>query len=520
MFLAPRTHLVKVATAAAMAIALAGCPGGGGGGGDDGSGEIKVIGSLKGTTSDIKENSGWSVVFTERESGICRVATIGPSGKYEVKNLRTGVPMTIVLLDTTFRLRSVLSFPGLEVGQIRQYFTFSGTTLPSLIQQGGIIKFSDTTGINIEKTWASDKEGTAGDGVPDGMDTTPKDTTTTLVDNDPDDRLRRAEFRAAIKARRRGEFQLVDKSKVFADTDGDLVENSKDPDIDGDGIPNRFDADIDGDDIQNVFSADANGDLVEDILETSTESNFQDYIEYFVVQVIQAPDSTKTMQTYLNFTVKLRSLGPDVISIRGSSKLLKDSQTVFVDTASGIETLKAWDFTLADDGLNGDSEAKDLIYSRKVLLKKDVTPGPGEVIFAKLQYGTQSDTARYIDFPYVFPRITTRAFTPSLSDSTFTLTLTDKPFLEAGSTDQVNLYAWSVELFDETVKPRQKVFASDPVNLTDTPDDTTSVTYKLPGDSIHAGSYVAYVVLQPLGMRIPGLPQWSLLSSGLAITIK
>jgi hypothetical protein len=50
--------------------------------------------------------------------------------------------------------------------------------------------------------------------------------------------------------------QVFQVTSEIIDTDGDGIENNKDPDIDGDGLVNGKDPDIDGDGIENFEDAD------------------------------------------------------------------------------------------------------------------------------------------------------------------------------------------------------------------------------------------------------------------------
>ncbi len=50
--------------------------------------------------------------------------------------------------------------------------------------------------------------------------------------------------------------QVFQVTSEIVDTDGDGIENNKDPDIDGDGLVNGKDSDIDGDGIDNFEDAD------------------------------------------------------------------------------------------------------------------------------------------------------------------------------------------------------------------------------------------------------------------------
>lgn len=65
-----------------------------------------------------------------------------------------------------------------------------------------------------------------------------------------------APAQAAAVADSTKSVQVFQVTSEIVDTDGDGIENNKDPDIDGDGLVNGKDPDIDGDGIENFEDAD------------------------------------------------------------------------------------------------------------------------------------------------------------------------------------------------------------------------------------------------------------------------
>lgn len=61
---------------------------------------------------------------------------------------------------------------------------------------------------------------------------------------------------AASSGPRSNSVQIFHVTSEIVDTDGDGIENNKDPDIDGDDLVNGEDPDIDGDGIENFDDAD------------------------------------------------------------------------------------------------------------------------------------------------------------------------------------------------------------------------------------------------------------------------
>ena len=61
---------------------------------------------------------------------------------------------------------------------------------------------------------------------------------------------------AATAEPRSNSVQILHVTSEIVDTDGDGIENNKDPDIDGDNLVNGQDPDIDGDGIENFDDAD------------------------------------------------------------------------------------------------------------------------------------------------------------------------------------------------------------------------------------------------------------------------
>lgn len=450
--------------------------GGGSSGGGGGSGGSEVSGSLKSSTGNLAENSEWSVVFLERNTGNARVGTVGPAGKYTINNLRTGEPMTAFLLNPQFVLKSVITSPDTTIGQVKQFFTLGSNSIPSLIQTGSIVKFSDIGSVSFTSDVALDQDF---DGVPDGME----------------------ENAGSASQIRFGLAELVDQ-------DQDGIRNEDDPDIDGDGIANWIDADLDGDGTLNIFDIDANGNSVEDYLEENSELYFTQGLEYLTVQVVQEVIAG-SLETSLVINCKVRGgEAHDEVNVRGPESLFDGAVVSSVNPTSGQTSTAAWDFTLADDGLSGDSEEDDLIYARTVTLGSGIYPIPDQVIFVRLQIGQTASRAQFKEFPFQFSRVNTAVVSGSSSGNTISISGT--PFVMSRDTSQeIIAYTWSVILFDEN---ESKVFGSDQI------DPNESSSYTVPQGVVPTGTYSAVVIAQAQS-RIEGFPSWTIRSAEFSVTI-
>ena len=475
---------MRIATMTFLVLLLAviGCGGGSSSSSGGGHAAVDAKGSLKSSTGNLTENAGWLAVFTEKDTGISHVGEVGPGSKFDIKGLRPSLPMTVVLLNPEYVFKSVLTSPDETPGQIRQFFTMSGTSIPSLVEDGSVVRIADDTNI----TWLTDVATDSDfDGVPDGMEITPA--ALTLDGRSPP-------------------FNSPFKLQEAVDFDGDGQLNEVDADIDGDGIINWFDGDIDVDTVINMFDGDANGNNVEDYLEENSELYYKEGIKYFTVQVIQNVEAG-ALSTYLFFTTKLRA-GADAVRILGPEKLFLGATLAAVDPETGFETTGAWDRSLFDDGLNGDGEEKDLVFSTKIALATGVVPTPGQVVFLQVQHGADEKTAKTQEFPYMFPEVETGVITGTGSGNTFTIAGT--PFVdskESANTEKLKLWTWSVHLKDAE---GAKIYGSNQI-------EAATPTYTLPEGVVPVGSYTCNVVVQS-SARIAGLPAWTIKSADFAVT--
>lgn len=438
--------------------------------GSEASAAQEARGSLKSSTGNLAENAGWLAVFTERDTGISHVGLVGPGSKFTIQGLRPSRPMTVTLLNPEFVFQSVLTSPDTTVGQIRQFFTLSGTNIPSLVEDGAVVRLADQSSVTWQSDVALDSDF---DGVPDGMEIS---SVTSL------------------------------RLQQNVDFDSDGLINEKDPDIDGDGIINWFDSDIDVDTVINMFDQDSNGNGVEDYLEQNSELYYPEGIEFFSVQVIQDVVDGQ-LRTSLFFTAKLRK-DVDRVSILGPESLFDGATVAIVDTSTGQQSAGAWDLSLADDGLNGDGEAEDRVFSRKIILSDGTAPLPGQVVFLRLQTGKLIATAITEDFPYIFPEVETSVITGTSSGNDFSVSGT--PFVdsrESSNTDKLNLWTWSLILKNEA---GAKIYGSSQI-------EASNLSFTLPEGEVPVGSYTGNVIVQS-SARIPGLPAWTIKSADFNVT--
>ncbi len=427
-----------------------------------GSALVNVTGSVRSVSGGQTEMANWSVVFLERDSGLCKVAKVDAIGKYELNGLRTGKAQTTLLLDTNFRLASVLTYPGTVAGSVRQFYTVSGNVIPPLVQNGPTISFGNTNPLTWEKDLAADADL---DGIPDGME--PSTAGLFLAD---------------------------------VDTDSDKIPNQSDADIDGDGIPNWFDTDDNGNGYLDIFDNDANGDLVVDALQSNSELFYGIGIEYFIVQVAQEVVENE-LTTRLIFTTRVRDgEAPTTVGIRGPDSLFEGANAELTSAETGAIILQTWDRTLADDGLNEDGGASDKLFTRKVLLGTGKTLRSNQVVFAELTYGSGA-TAISFNYPYIFPNLTTGVVSGSYAEATRVMTMTGTPFVDVTS------YTWSVNIYDSSGK---KIFSSEQI-------PNTSTTYTIPDDALESGeSYTAHIIASSTA-RVPGYPAWFIKSAAISL---
>ena len=451
-----RWHLPKIIgllSALSVAVGLHGCRAGGEDAvtAETGSSNDALAGTVRSITGSQNEMASWVVVFIERDTGLAHVDDIGALGNYGFSDLTVQTPHTVVLLDPQYRFSSVLSYPGDIEGTIYQYFTLSGDRMPSLVHNGPILSFTDTSSILWEDNIASD---TDGDLIPDG--------------------------------------QELSLELILADTDVDGLANEIDSDIDGDGVANWFDSDDDGDNVLDVFDTDSNGDGVADIAQSVGDIYFSSGLSYVMVQATQDVQADDSVQTSLLFTAKVADdYRGDAISIRGPSVLFDGAQVVTIDPNTGESSLTSWDQTLVDDGKNEDGADADGIFARKIQLAASVAPKAKQTVFFRIQYGV-GESLRYDEFPFCFPNLTTGVIAGSFDVGTSTVTKSGQPF---GSYEG---YTWSIHIFDAN---GIKVFASEPVA-------GTTNTYVLPSGVLDTGqSYTAKVVAASLA-RVTSYPSW------------
>ncbi len=146
--------------------------------------------------------------------------------------------------------------------------------------------------------------------------------------------------------------------------------------------------------------------------------HFKVGFEYINVQQVK-----NTAGTTFKFIAKVREgITPASVKIRGATTLLANSTYTSADTTGAI-----WDFSLADDGKNGDANTKDSLYARSVTFASGVMPRTDQVIFFQLAIG-EGPTQFVAEFPFVFPELTLSVPSTSYATTTRTVTLAGDPF--------------------------------------------------------------------------------------------
>ncbi len=428
---------------------------GDGGGGSSSSGE-KVTGVLKSSAGSQAEMASWVVAFVERDTGVSHVGVLGALGNYSIDNVKVNQPQTLVLLDPQYRLSAVLSAPGDIEGTVFQYFTTSDLSLPSVVHQGPILKFSELSGISWTNNVAGDSDG---DLIPDGLET---------------------------------------QNLQLEDSDNDGLQNELDSDLDGDGIANWFDSDDDGDNILDPFDTDANGDGILDLTQETGDLYFKSGIEFLSVQVAQQVQADSSLNAELLFTAKIED-NADIVSItiKGASVLLNDSLVANVDLETGQTSTAAWDYSLLDDGLSEDGAENDYVFARKVVLTDGANPKANQVVFFQL---THSDK-KVLSFAYTFPALITGAFVGSYDSSSRVVTKSGTPF---GSEEN---YIWSLSIYDAS---SIKVYSSESI-------PGTTDTFTIPETLLdNSQSYTGKVVASTFD-RINSFPTWIIRSQSFTI---
>ncbi|MCX6117291.1 MAG: hypothetical protein NT027_07105 [Proteobacteria bacterium] len=369
-----------------------------------GGARTDVTGTIISQNGSQTQMHGWFVALMEQQSGAGRIAEADGNGSLKFSQASVGAVQTALLLSPDFLVQSVMSIPSTKSNTVRQYFQLTKNTIPRLIQKGGVINFQNTDTLNILDQYSTD---TDGDGIPDGV----------------------------------ASLGLA----AMTDSDSDGTANEYDFDLDGDGLPNTFDSDDDGDGILDALDSDSNGNGVNDTQERFSDMHFKVGFEYINVQQVK-----NTAGTTFKFIAKVREgITPSSVKIRGATTLLANSTYTSADTSGAI-----WDFSLADDGKNGDANTKDSLYARSVTFASGVMPRTDQAIFFQLAIG-EGPTQFVAEFPFVFPELTLAVPSTSYAPATRTVTLAGDPF---GSSQQEFLWLVTVTNSDGL-----RVYESNPI---------------------------------------------------------
>jgi hypothetical protein len=467
-----KARLAALATTGAAALVFSGC--GGTGEGDKPScilcGTMNTLrGSISSQSGLQAQMQGWAVATLERNTGIARVAEVDSAGLYQLNQVKTDLPQTIILLSPDYIVQSVLSIPGVIDKTIRQFVTFGDTSIPKLIQKGPIVTLQDYAGLTVTKDIAADANG---DGIPDGSESL-------------------------------GAKTLSLAGSPVVDTDLDGVPNDIDPDIDGDGVVNWIDPDDNGNTILDVFDGDANGDLINDLApgQTSGDSYFTEGIDFLAVQFEMKPrDDGKGNETTLKFTTKVSdAVTPLGVMVRGAPSLLQNATYTQKDDA-GNDTTVAWNRQLSDDGLSEDSNPDDRLFAKHVVLENAKSPRAHEMVFIQLVFGTP-DAPWYMEFPYAFPDLKPSPITAKYEPTQKQVLLVGSPF---GSYQE---FVWTINLYNAD---GQVVWSSQAI-------PGTTRQFKIAENAIEAGvSYTFSCVAQVLD-KVPGYPSYAIYTKKYAV---
>lgn len=431
-------------------------------GGGDGavfSGNMQnIAGTITSQGGNPSQMRSWVVALLEGNSRVARTTAADASGILRWNKVSLEATQTAVLLSPDYLLQSIMAMPSTKVNTVKQYFTIQNQALPQLVQKGPTMAFQNSSGITLLDVYSADNDA---DGSPNGT--------------------------GALGLTGDG-FNLA-----AVDTDSDGVSNSTDGDIDGDGLLNSFDNDDDGDGLDDIFDSDANGNLVADSQEAFGDAYYGQGIEYFTVRYEQG-QSVNSFQ----FVLKVRSgLKPESVKIKTATSLIDGAVAV-----SGDGTTAAWDVSLLDNGSNFDGAEGDLLYARKIQLAAGKTPRVNQVIFAQVTFGTGA-SAFTLEYPWIFPNITTGAITSSYNSAGRVVTLAGDPF---GASFQD--FAWSVTL---TNADGLKVYESAAIA-----GGTRTLT--IPANILQSGATYSYEVVAQTRDKVPGMPAAAVRSAKVTIT--
>ncbi|MEN9833890.1 MAG: hypothetical protein RL011_83 [Pseudomonadota bacterium] len=424
-----------------------------------------VVSSAEGSLSAMQ---GWVVTTIERDTGIARVEPISNNaGKFKFKKVRTNLAQTLALLSPNYRLQAVLSMPGTDSKNLRQWLRYNTTQLPKLINAGNILKFTSTDGLDIQgytvPAQQSDQE------LPTGV----------------------SKLGLTRGTRLASPVNLL-RSEMGANSLGLLATSTKttSPDYNNNGIVRWLDP-YDGDKEALKLDMFATG-------ETSPKQVFNNIIKYFTVQVSKSADeATQEKLTYLNFSTQLLDgLSPTpTVYIRGSDSLMGKSLITLTDDGSGTKT-----------------------YTGQAKVATTATINTFDVLFLELKFGSDSK-AWMADFPWVFSLdlssipAATDAVAKSAWDSG-NLVVTN-PFTASGSTDPLNSFTWNVSVYSDST-----LIWTAPSKLFDATRTATNATITVPKAVFNfaSGATYKYSVSLQSDDQIPGTPSYVVQSLKFAIT--
>lgn len=329
-------------------------------------GDLDIRGSI--STQSGATLAGWVVVLVDMETELTKTASVSTSGVYAFKSVKSAGTYTVVLLSPTMRVSAVLFQPIQTTKEFyKQSFKINSEILPPLVVNGTSMNFQSESGITMTAQLVLDQ---LQDGIADGMSTS--------------------------LALSQGAFNLSEIGSDDIDTDG--IPNISDSDVDGDGIVNVFDPDDDGDQVLDVFDIDSDGDLVDDYILESSDQYFPEGVEWITVNYRR---DVSTSKNTISFVAKVRSgVNPEAVQVLGPANLMNNALVEYID-AEGNAVSQVFDGRLLDEGLDGDSNAGDLIFGRAITLDSAAVLTSSTVVFIQLRFGSTVDPY-FAEFPYLF----------------------------------------------------------------------------------------------------------------------
>ena len=417
-----------------------------------------VSGVISAADGSLAAMQGWVMATFERDTGVARVESISNNaGKFKFSRVRTEQTQTLALLSPNYRLQGVLSMPGTDSKNIRQWFRYKSNQVPKLINDGNILKFVSQDNLDLQNYTVTAQQ--TNQELPNGVSKLSLTKTASLTSALP-----------LLAPQDIGGLSLVSNSAKSAS-----------PDYNGNGIIkwlDPYDADKDSTKL-DLFVAD----------DSSPKQVFNNAINYLAVQVSRSADqSTSEKLTYLNYSTQLGDglESTPTVTIRGADSLLGKTQIV-----------------LNDDGTNTKT------YTGQTKIAQTANISTFDVLFLELKF-TSGGKTWAMDFPWVFSLDISAL--PSATDATAksawdsgNLVVTNPFKAPSSTTDPLNSFTWAVRVYDDT-----NLIWTSTAKLFDASKTATNATITVPKAvfNFNSGAKYKYSVTLQSDDQIPGNPAY------------